>query len=282
MKTFGASRYYASAIRRFLWRLGRRTYCWARNDLTKGPEKNGEYRFLHLFLSSRQKSVTFVDIGANKGEWALQALAGAKTNGKESSLHMFEPANDSFLRLQKLFQSPTIKVNKAALSDTNGTTLLFVRGALSGINSLYADDGGDAEDVNTLTLDDYVVQNGVERIDFVKSDTEGHDFCVMQGAKNLLHAGKVTVWQFEYNHRWINARCYLKDVFKFMVDKPYMIGKLSNRGIEIYPEWHHELEHFFETNFVLIHNDCEAIRKIATVSRFGLSNVPMPEALPRC
>ena len=281
MKIFGSSRYYGSATRRFLWRLGRKIYCWARNDLTKGPEKNGEYHLLRIFLSSHHESFTIVDIGANKGEWSSEVLAGVKNQGKEVALHIFEPANDSFLRLHRLFQFPTVKVNKIALSDSNGTARLYVRGALSGINSLYDDDGGGAEVIHTLTLDEYVAQNSLDRIDFVKSDTEGHDFCVMKGAKNLLRAGKVNVWQFEYNHRWINARYFLKDVYKFIGDKPYLIGKLSNRGIEIYSEWHHELEHFFETNFVLIHKDCEDIRNFAYFSRFGLSNVPMPATLPK-
>ncbi len=277
MKKFGSPDYYGSGFRRLLWRFGRKLYCWARNDLTQGPENNGEYQFLHVFLKTSQAPVTLVDIGANKGEWVSEALSGAKALGKETATHIFEPSNDSFLRLQKLFQSSAIRLNKAAVSDTTGTTRLFVRGTLCGINSLYADDGGIPEEIHTLTLDDYVAEQGLDRLDFVKSDTEGHDFYVMQGAKHLLGAGKVTIWQFEYNHRWINARCYLKDVFQFMADKPYLIGKLSNRGIEIYPEWHPELEHYFETNFVLIHKDCEAIRKIAAVSRFGPCNVPIPE-----
>lgn len=277
MKKFGSPDYFGSVFRRFLWRFGRKIYCWARNDLTQGPENNGEYRLLHVFLASSQAPVTLVDIGANKGEWTSEALSGAKARGKETVIHIFEPSNDSFLLLQKLFQSPAIRLNKAAVSDTTGMTRLFVCGPLCGINSLYADKSGVPEEIQTLTLDDYVDAQRITALDFVKSDTEGHDFCVMQGARRLLSAGKVTVWQFEYNHRWINARSYLKDVFQFMADKPYLIGKLSNRGIEIYPEWHPELEHYFETNFVLIHKDCEAIRKIAAVSRFGPSNVPMPE-----
>jgi hypothetical protein len=62
----------------------------------------------------------------------------------------------------------------------------------------------------------------------------------------------VEVWQFEYNHRWLAEKRCLKDVFKFIADKPYRLGKLYNNGIEIYDKWHPELERFFEANYVLI------------------------------
>jgi FkbM family methyltransferase len=275
MKQFISGNYYGSSFRSLLWRFGRKLYCYARNDLPQGPENNGEYQLLQIFLKLSQKRVTLVDIGANKGEWTSEALSRAKALGTEIDVHIFEPSDDSCRYLQKLFQSTQVKLNEMAVSDMTGPSHLFLQGPLCGTNSLYPNDGGIRTEIRTISLDDYVDKQGLDWLDFVKSDTEGHDFSVMQGAYHLLSTGKVGIWQFEYNHRWINARNYLRDVFEFMADKPYVIGKLSNQGIEIYPSWNQELERYFESNYVLIHKHYKAIVDIAAVSSFGPFNTPI-------
>ena len=116
----------------------------------------------------------------------------------------------------------------------------------------------------------------------IKIDTEGNDLRVIQGAVDLLRNGKVGVVQFEYNHRWIYSRSYLKDVFDLVRDTPYRIAKVCSTSLEVYVEWHPELERFFETNYALVHerltdqlkcdfvrigsgNACETLSDAATV-----------------
>lgn len=259
-----------------MWRMGRKLYCFARNELPAGPRENGEYKLLNHFIeTSVKKELTIFDIGGNKGEWTITALDSSKRYGVKASAHIFEPSFDSFSRLQHLFDAQSVKVNKKAISSSNSTSKLFVCGELCGTNSLYSYQGGTPEEIETIRLDDYVEQEKLDHIDFVKSDTEGHDFMVLQSAENLLSEGKVAIWQFEYNWRWINARCYIKDVFEFVREKPYWLGKLSGNGIEIYKEWHPELDRYFETNYVLIRKDYEAISEILECSEFNTSNVPV-------
>ncbi len=90
-------------FRHFIWRLGRKLYCFARNELPLDPQVNGEYLLLSTFLETCSKdSVTVIDVGANKGEWSLTALAYSKKFNLKGSLHLFEPAEDSFRYLQSL------------------------------------------------------------------------------------------------------------------------------------------------------------------------------------
>jgi len=56
--------------------------------------------------------------------------------------------------------------------------------------------------------------------------------------------------QFEYNHRWVFSRHFLRDAFEFMRPLGYEIGKVTPKGIEFYAGWHPELETFREGNYL--------------------------------
>ena len=46
-------------------------------------------------------------------------------------------------------------------------------------------------DVSVITLDDYCSELGIERVDLLKSDTQGYDLEVLKGAEALLRSGRV-------------------------------------------------------------------------------------------
>jgi len=246
-----------SAVRSIIWRLGRKLYTWARRDLPRDPSMNGEYWLLEQIANdpSFLKPI-FIDIGSHLGNWSSYAEAQI-IKGHSNSLgyvYAFEPAIFLHAALSERFKSSEIvSVEKLALSDKSGMRNFFVYGAIAGINSLSKTDAAASIELTySQRLDDFLSQRQIDKVTFVKSDTEGHDFNVILGATDLFARGCVEVWQFEYNHRWLAEKRHLKDVFEFIADKPYRLGKLYNNGIEIYDEWHPESERFFEANYVLI------------------------------
>jgi len=211
LSSFLVFRYW---FRCLIWRLGRKLYCLARQELCSVPKSNGEYWLIHFMLEKNSSDpAVLCDIGANEGNWASEALRYSEVLGKEVIIHGFEPSADSFAHLKELFRKPLVQLNNVALSSQAGVSSLFVRGTRCGINSLYGDGGGSPQDVYCETLNNYCSKHAIGAIDLVKSDAEGHDFEVLKGAAILLSAGQIKVWQFEYNHRWISARNYLRDVF---------------------------------------------------------------------
>ena len=84
----------------------------------------------------------------------------------------------------------------------------------------------------------------------LKIDTEGHDLSVVEGAGELLRTGSLDVIQFEYNHRWVFSRRYLRDAFELFEPLGYCIGKVTPHAIEFYKGWHPELESFREGNYL--------------------------------
>ena len=100
------------------------------------------------------------------------------------------------------------------------------------------------------TLQDFVEVAGLDHITLVKIDTEGHDLAVLRGAQALLEQRRISVVQFEYNHRWVYSRSFLCDAFDLLRPLGYCLGKLTPLGVEFYPGWDPDLETFVEGNYV--------------------------------
>lgn len=266
-----------AAFRSVVWRIGRKLYTWARRETTEGPESNGEYWLLAQVVSGTSvASPTFLDIGARVGDWSECAQSLLKQAGMSGYVHAFEPSSASYAYLSERFKSnKLVYINKLALSDQSGIRDFFVVGELAGVNSLTPVAGAGVEQVDSIRIDDFLASKNIDHVVFAKSDTEGHDFNVLQGAAELFRQERVDVWQFEYNHRWLAARAQLKDVFDFIADKPYWLGKLYRNGVEIQERWHPELERFFEANYVLVRRGSD-FEKLCTSVRFNHRNVLVP------
>lgn len=253
--------------RQTLWRLGRSLYMKARADVPNNMETNGE-RMLQLHLldtfADKAEKITVFDVGANVGGWTsslLEQAIAVKMDGR-LQVHLFEPVPAAFqqlaTRMQRYGDRFDLQPESMAVSESSGPAQMFIFGeAAEETNSLHQvapDNGGPSIQIETITLDEYCGKKGIDLIHFLKCDTEGHDMQVIAGGKGMFESGRIKVCQFEYNHRWIFSRHYLKDVFDFFSEFPYSIGKITPGGIELFGAWHPELERFFEGNYVLIHD----------------------------
>ena len=247
----------ATLGRRRVARFAQSLTNWARLDLPNKMERNGELLVqsgvLERTLSTHP---VFFDVGANVGGWTLALLRTAKpARVRAISVHAFEPCATTRELLTDTFRrndsSDAVRIVPVALSNITGEQSFYVIGSGAGRNSLYPNGARTVETVATLTLDEYCIQNEIERIELLKIDTEGHDMLVMEGARDHLRDHRIGVLQFEYNHLWISARRYLKDVFDFATPLGYTVAKITPSGLEPYSKWDPELETFREGNYVL-------------------------------
>ncbi len=244
------------AGRRWAVRAARFTLNSARLDGPNDPARNGEHLLQRWVLAalSATSEVTVFDVGANVGEWSQALLREASRTRSAGSLHLhaFEPASFTYQLLSRRLRGHA-QLQQLALSSTEGEAALHVAGPGAGTNSLHETGGVclPTEVVHTTSIDKYVHAHGIGRIDLLKVDTEGHDLEVLKGAHQSLRAGLISVAQFEYNHRWIYARNYLRDVFDLVGPLGYLVGKLTPRGMESYPSWDPDLETFIEGNYLV-------------------------------
>lgn len=249
-----------SFLRTILWRLGRKTYTYARGDGVNDPRTNGEYWLLGHVLRATAGAKVLLDVGANRGEWTAQALQLADSSQAlhPVRIHAFEPSRATRSMLLARFpEEARVTVQPYALSDDVGEARFYSTDDGGGTNSLSPVSGTKEERVQLTTIDHFIQQLGQEAVSMVKIDTEGFDLLVLKGAEEALARGAIEVVQFEYNWRWLLNHGALRDVFELIVNKPYRLGKLVGGSIEFHAAWHHELDRYFENNYVLIRKDSQ-------------------------
>lgn len=208
---------------------------------------NGELRFLKRHGPACR--VVF-DVGASTGTWTRHALAAAP--GAE--IHCFEPLPDAFRTLQAQGFPERVVCNPVGLSEAAGEAEIFTVAA-----SLYdnrppgVETDAPTERVRLTTLDAYCADRGIDRIDLLKIDAEGHDLAILRGGARLLREERIRRIQFEYGPFNIPARVLLRDVFAFFAPLPYTIYHILPRGLVEVPEYDLRLENFVYKNFAVLH-----------------------------
>jgi FkbM family methyltransferase len=241
--------------RKLMWRLGRKIYAFARGDGLNDPRTNGEYWLLDRVMASCRGPVVLLDVGANRGDWTAQALRAGLARD-ELHVHAFEPSESIRGMLTARFESASeVSVQPFALSDKTGEGTFYNDAGNDGTSSLFPVSGSAAATVQLKTLDDLIQEMGIDELTMVKIDTEGFDLLVLKGGERALRERRIEVIQFEYNWRWLRNHASLRDVFDFVADKPYRLGKLAGERIEFFGEWHFELDRYFENNYVLVRED---------------------------
>jgi FkbM family methyltransferase len=134
--------------------------------------------------------------------------------------HLFEP-NKKFIekikeKLKELNYPKNIKLNEYGLSDENKNGCIYFENTESFTEHWNKNipniDQGNRYDLKKL--DDYIQNNNIENIDFLKIDVEGLDYNVILGGLNAIKSNKVKNIQIEYSG---NVKQYvdLLDNFKF-------------------------------------------------------------------
>jgi FkbM family methyltransferase len=166
---------------------------------------------LEFILKVLQPGMTFFDIGVNVGVFSV--AAGKAMSESQGSIYAFEPCPATFAILEKNLQENELTVVHAqclAVSERSGAASLYVNAAMKdGLNSLEDPSHGDAEVVGTVpvrvtTLDEFIVEHDIPRVDVMKVDVEGAELLVFRGARSLLARADAPLILYE-GYSWCTA-----------------------------------------------------------------------------
>jgi FkbM family methyltransferase len=213
---------------------------------------NGELRLLRGVLPDCR---TVFDVGANVGDWAALALG---INPK-IELHCFEPSVSTFQLLDSR-RLPGVVLNNIGMSSAPGAAILYIFSAASGMNSVYRRNGLEGgyglcpqrqqETIRLDTIDGYCRRMGVNTIDYLKLDVEGHELEVLKGSQEMLDSKSIRTVQFEYGGCNIDARVLLKDFFSLFGPYGYFLYKIYPDRIHPIPRYDQRLETFQYQNWI--------------------------------
>ena len=148
-----------------------------------------------------RSGMTVFDVGANVGYYSLLA---ASLVGPSGHVHSFEPTPTVVRRLAEnvaLNQfSSRVKINAVAVGSTCGKSDFHLSLDDSEANSMFASDQHlQSVCVPIVTLDGYVRDHDVARIDVMKVDIEGAELVALQGASELLRRETAPLLIVEFN-----------------------------------------------------------------------------------
>lgn len=158
-------------------------------------EGNFERDFFQIADALLAEGGVFLDVGANHG---LLSFGLVHAHGKDTRFHLFEP-NPRLIRsiraTKALYPSMQCVVNAAAVSDSAGPVAFLFNHSHAG-SSHIVDRGGDQ--VQSIRLDDYLMENGIAEVALLKIDVEGYEMTALAGARLSLEARRIQAIYFEY------------------------------------------------------------------------------------
>lgn len=137
------------------------------------------------------------DVGANIGQSTAEYLKAFP----DAEIYAFEPSAAYFILKDQYARNARVHGEKIALSDRSGEAKFQT--VKNSVISHISPEGN--EIVQTETLDAYCKYKGINHIDFLKIDTEGHDLAVLQGADSILSGQFVDMVQVEASMNPDNA-----------------------------------------------------------------------------
>jgi FkbM family methyltransferase len=146
------------------------------------------------------------DVGANKG----QCLGEMLKHFPRARIHSFEPFPEVFAQLTAMTRAyPNVTAHNLALGEADGTRAFHLNRA-SDTNSFLPNSTQAAEyappgwvdpmgimQVPMRRLDTFCREQGIERIDLLKIDSQGYELKILEGGAELLRARRIRLLLLE-------------------------------------------------------------------------------------
>jgi FkbM family methyltransferase len=197
----------------------------------KGIAKCWDSKSILIWKQLASRSETIFDIGANFG---LYSLVAKMTNSK-SKVYAFEPSLHALKMLRKniAINNYEIEVYDIALSNVNGTANFNDLEKSSAASSLVIDtaeinkENLSLRQVKTITLNDFIKQKQISKIDLVSLDVELFETEVLEGMGDLIST-HLPDFLMEVINNEIGEK-----IECFFHDKGYLFYEINERDMTI-------------------------------------------------
>lgn len=172
------------------------------------------------------QKVTVIDIGAHFGYFSIFAH---KNTNSQSTILAIEPSNLNFKQMLGNLKANKIEnviaINAALGVKNEVSTLYLGRTSNNSIinNYSFLEENDTIENVESKTLETILIENKIEKIDFLKMDCEGSEYSILESL-NKETFDKITTISMEF-HDLKNVK-YTGDILvKLLIDNNFKIVK---------------------------------------------------------
>ena len=255
--------------RRYLAKVNRMIYRFSLRSLgvinIQTPFATGEPYLVKKILPQiiDKKSPVVFDVGANVGDYTSMII----DTFPETIIYAFEPHPSTFIKLKEKHKNKkNVSIFNWGLGSQIDQLTLYDKKKSDGSEqaSLYKEVIEDihhfetvSHRINIETIDNIVNKYNLETIDFLKIDTEGHEFEVLKGATSTLQVGKIKYIQFEFNEMNVISRVFIRDIQQILKD--FTLYRLLPQGLLRISESIIDSEIFGFQNIFAIHKSCKQL-----------------------
>jgi FkbM family methyltransferase len=230
--------YYQKYITRKIF--GKKAYKYFKALKVRLLKKAGRSFEISDFIKKIIKSdFVIFDVGANLGQYAVRLSGYLKGEGK---IICVEPVIENYnylLKLKRMYKFTNMICANYALSDYSGVGELYIpvidnnieldtRATIDKKNYYFRYGKYNKQKVNVTTLEKLFSELGLNKIDIIKSDTEGNDRKVILGSFELIkkHLPMILVedsneeewlkelYEIGYAPYYVTDNIYIKDAYK--------------------------------------------------------------------
>ena len=194
----------------------------------------------------------FFDVGANEGFIATEVLE----NYPNCNIYCFEPNINTYNKL-KILNNKKIatynfaignEIKKVYISNYETSTLNKITNNIEiGIPS---------HEVDMITLEEFCLKNKIQKISYLKIDTEGHDLEVLKGAISKLLSQEIAFIEVEAGMNLKNGKhIYVHEFISFFHNYNYNLFQIYEQVSE--RSHNHKSNFYFlrRSNIVFVLND---------------------------
>jgi FkbM family methyltransferase len=145
-----------------------------------------------LYMPRSAKVRIMLDVGSHLGRTARSFHAYFP----EAKIHCFEPVKKTYLQLETIVHDiPQITIHNSALGSHEGTVTIVLQDASEANSLTFAVDASSntsrTETVSVRTLDSFLRESCIEKVDILKITTKGFEGEVLKGGEKSLAAGSI-------------------------------------------------------------------------------------------
>jgi FkbM family methyltransferase len=159
-----------------------------------------ELELAEFCRQSIQPGATVIDVGGNIG---LYSRFFSRLAGPKGRVFVFEPNPENVEVIRRNTRGAgyrNVEVVWSAVSDRDGTAALHIspghsnHSLIAGYTQAVA-----TVEVPTVKIDTFLRERGIDRVDFIKTDTEGADFLAIEGMRGTIGRLPELIMLVEYN-----------------------------------------------------------------------------------